>query len=174
MKKWISAFFLLLAFLKIGGFIAVLSMERELIRENVIRKISRHIEDKDLICIVGTPANLADMEWEKEGKEFWINEQLYDVVRTETKQGLIHYYCLSDDEESFVVARMEALSGAYPAENGVIKGILYFVFQPVVLVTDIKYEFNPSFSISSRFTDCSVSSYHFLYFSKLLEPPKFF
>ena len=173
MKKWFSALFLLLVFLKIGGFIAILSIERELIREDVIRKIARHLDDEELVCIVGTPLNLAAIEWEKEGKEFWFNEHLYDVVRTETKKGLIHYYCFSDDEESIVAAHIGALSSADPfSANGVIKGILIFVFQPVVLVNEFQYEFNNFFSFPFKPTVHPVSSYHFLYFSQLLEPPK--
>ena len=72
MKKWFSALFLLLVLLKIGGFVAILSIQRELIREKVIRKIARHLENEELVCIVGTSQNLANMEWEKEGKEFWL------------------------------------------------------------------------------------------------------
>jgi hypothetical protein len=173
MKKWFSALFLLLVLLKIGGFVAILSIQRELIREKVIRKIARHLENEELVCIVGTSQNLANMEWEKEGTEFWFNDNLYDVVRTETMKGLVHYYCLSDNEESRLAVHIQALSQSDASSmNGVIKEILNLIFQQLIPTNDFQYEFKNSFFYSRQQSIHSISIYCFLYFSKLLDPPK--
>lgn len=173
MKKWLPGLFLVLVLLKIGGFVAILSIQRELIREKVIRKIAHHLENEELVCIVGTSQNLANIEWEKEGKEFWFNDNLYDVVRTETKNGLVHYYCLSDNEESRLAVHIQALSQFDSSSmNGVIKGILNLIFQQVIPANDFQYHFKSSSFFTLDLPIHSVSAYHFLYFSKLLQPPK--
>lgn len=174
MKKILVLFFFFLTFLKIGGFVAILGITREVIRKQVFQKIKNEIAITETKCIVGTTENIKKIIWEKENKEFWFDGELYDLIRVEEKQGVKHYYCLSDKNEQHIIATMDNLiiSNNGSPINQTSKDILVLIFQPAIIGT---YQIvNLKITISSIFTKFPpiLSFYSSPYCFQLSPPPE--
>jgi hypothetical protein len=92
-----------------GGYFTYLSIEREIVRERIEQQIIHHLPTSALVCIVGNPENLAQMTWERENKEFRFQGELYDVVSIDIKNGVTHYFCIDDKEETALSSKIDAL-----------------------------------------------------------------
>jgi hypothetical protein len=174
MKKEISWILLFITALKIGGFLAILSVEREIVRSGMKEKIAKSIDINSLTCIIGTPQNLSKIEWEEENKEFWLENELYDIVKTQKHNDLIYYYCLSDIKEKEVLAKIETLTNSQKTQNPVsntTKELLTIILQPTTC-NHFSYDFNNiDFKVTNKFKSITTL-YHYLPILKLLEPPQ--
>ncbi len=176
MKKLFSYVFLSIILLKIGGFIAILSIEREIIRKQVIQEISNNSFVEKMTCIIGSQQNLAKIVWERDNKEFWFDGKLYDVVKTEFKNGLVNYYCISDEVEQKLCANIQYFAQSHSANsplNEASKDILILIFQQIILPI---YSFpsfeNIIFFISKAEFLPLLSLYISTYFPKIVAPPQ--
>lgn len=159
-----------------GGFYAILSFEREEIREKVERKILNSLDKSELICIVADDKNLPKIEWERPEKEFSFEGNLYDVVYSENISGIIYYYCLSDEDETLLEAKIDKLlenqTDKSPFGNQ-SKSIISFISQPLIGHQNPIFYFNHFIdknpSISSNLAIFYLSDYA----SKLKQPPQF-
>lgn len=162
MKKLLVLFLLLLTFLKIGGFVAILGISREVMRKQVFEKIKHKVNISETICIVETTENLKKITWEKENKEFWFDGELYDIVRIEEKNDIKNYYCITDKTEQKIITAMDNLimSNNGSPINQTSKDILTLIFQPTILynnltinlqlkITEIFTKFSPILSFYS-------------------------
>jgi hypothetical protein len=170
----LTLFFALL--LKMGGFYAILSFEREEIREKVEQKVIKSLKKSELICIVANAENLSKIEWERPEKEFHFEDNLYDVVYSENTLGVTYYYCLSDKDETILEAKIDKLlenqTEKSPFGNQ-SKLVLHFLSEPLIT------HHNPTF-IFNHFIDKKPSIFPILtifypsdFVSKLKQPPQF-
>ncbi len=83
-----------------GGYTAILLIEKEEIREQIEQKLLKNLKKSDLVCIIESPQNKVKIEWERPQKEFRFNGNFYDIAFIESKNGINHYYCISDNEET--------------------------------------------------------------------------
>jgi hypothetical protein len=175
MKKILSWTFLFIVALKIGGFHAILSVEKEMVRREMKEKIATSIDINSLVCIIGTPQNLSKIEWEESDKEFWFENALYDVVITKNQQGINYYYCLSDVNEKEVIAKIEGFTNSLNAQNPVsntTKEVLTLILQPTLYNYFYQPDFNNiNYLVSTKFKSIT-SFYYYLLVIKLLEPPQ--
>jgi hypothetical protein len=175
MKKEISWILLFIAILKIGGFLAILSVEKEIVRREMKEKITKSIDINSLTCIIGTPQNLSRIEWEEENKEFWYENELYDIVKTQTHAGLIYYYCLSDIKEKEVISKIETFTNSLKTQNPVsnaTKEVLTIILQPTIYNNLYYPDFNNiGLKTTNKFKSIN-SIYHYLPILELLEPPQ--
>ncbi|GGD50958.1 hypothetical protein GCM10011514_14010 [Emticicia aquatilis] len=176
MKKFFSWTLLFIVALKIGGFIVILSVEKEMARKQMKQKIAESIDINTLTCIVGTPENLQKIEWEEDEKEFWFENELYDIVKTQTRGRLTYYYCLSDAKEKEVIAKIKQFSSNLQSQNPIsssTKQVLTLIFQPIIFNLLYSPSFKTvSYSLSTKFKSITTF-YQFLHIAKLLEPPQF-
>jgi hypothetical protein len=100
----LTLFFALL--LKMGGYYAILSIERAEIREKVEQKIIKSLPKSKLICIAANAENFSKISWERPEKEFSFEGNLYDIVFAENVDGTNYYYCLSDKAETEIEAKL--------------------------------------------------------------------
>jgi len=47
------------------------------------------------------------IKWEEEGKEFSLNGEMYDVVKTKDENAIQYVYCLTDEKEDQVLDALE-------------------------------------------------------------------
>ncbi|CAH0995122.1 hypothetical protein EMA8858_01242 [Emticicia aquatica] len=177
MKKLFSLIFLSITLLKIGGFIAILSIEREIIREKALSKIANEIPSKDLTCIVANAQNQHKFEWEEDEKEFWFEGQLFDIVEIKVKNGIKSYYCIADKNEQLIIAKIEKLSAGFGSNspiNNSTKDFLLVLFQPTIVNSPYSPNFNIFFYSSLIKFDKKNSFYSSSHIFKLLEPPQSF
>jgi len=76
---------------QLGGY-AVYLIQQRCLKEEMARTIASHLPQKELLKIQDSK----NIEWEEAGKEFYVGNQFYDVVKTEKVNGVIWYYCIND------------------------------------------------------------------------------
>ena len=72
------------------------------LKEEVQAAIHNRLASKELEIISYTD-NQQQIFWEEEGKEFMINGQMYDVVKTKTVNGNVMLYCINDKKEKELI-----------------------------------------------------------------------
>lgn len=89
-----------LCLLKIAGYLPVFKIEQWLIHHKMEAVIEQFVGNDQLQLISISSENQQKIKWERLGKEFWFEGKLYDIVRSETKDGVTHYYCIDDTAET--------------------------------------------------------------------------
>lgn len=124
--------------LNVAGYFPVFKLKQWLIHHRVEALIEHTFSDKHLHQISITSENQHELKWEREGKEFWYKGKLYDIVRSEKKDGVIHYYCIDDTAETHLhhqlVESIKKQTNGTDSEstsiNDFFKKILKVYFQP--------------------------------------------
>jgi hypothetical protein len=170
----LTLFFALL--LKMGGFYAILSFEREEIREKVEQKIIKSLKKSELICIVADDKNSYKIEWERPEKEFRFEGNLYDVVYSENTLGVTYYYCLSDKDETKLEAKIDKLlenqTEKSPFGNQ-SKLIINFLSEPLITHQNPIFNFNYFIKKKPSIFSNLIIFYPSDFVSKLKQPPQF-
>lgn len=81
------------------GHLALFTIEEIRMEEAFEAKLLKTIPDTALEKIVDD----GQLEWEKAGKEFFYQGNLYDIVRTSTEKGRTVYYALRDHQEKQLI-----------------------------------------------------------------------
>lgn len=85
----------------------IFQFKRSSVQKEIKQKIKNGIPNSQL-----TPFAISDLEkakWEKPGKEFWLNKQIYDVIRIEKKENNILVWCFEDVKERGLFAELKQL-----------------------------------------------------------------
>ena len=159
-----------------GGFYAILSFEREEIREKVEQKLIKSLNKSELVCVVDNDKNSPKIEWERPEKEFRFEGNLYDVVYKEKAFGVTYYYCLSDKDETILEAKIDKLlenETKHLPLGSQSKSMLNFLSEPLTIHQNPTFYFNCFIDKkSSIFPNLSVF-YPTDFVSKLKQPPQF-
>ncbi len=100
---------LVVLFWQVGGFMLI-QLNRVQVRKEVKHRIKNGVPEEERVVFHFTAAELADLQWMKEGKEFRIDGRFYDVVeRTLGPNGTVRLACISDDQETRLFAQLDAL-----------------------------------------------------------------
>ena len=105
MRKIISILFLLILFGSQVGRYLYYSFQQHQIRAEMKRQLVANLPDSSLELIVENQNNT--FRWEEEGKEFYQNGQMYDVVKSTVKDGRTILYCINDKKEEDLLARIQ-------------------------------------------------------------------
>ena len=70
---------------------------------------------KDKLVIIELDKNSHRIKWEEEGKEFYLDGQLYDVQKKVIKKGKTILYCLNDIKEEQLLKEMS--NAAHPGSD---------------------------------------------------------
>ncbi len=116
MKRLISIIFLSLLVMKIGGYFALVSVQQIIAREEAKEKIIKLLPNEKLVKLSFTRDDFAKIDWQEQDKEFYYNEKLYDIVRSEFNGKNHILYCLSDEKETIIYAKILQISKAQSDE----------------------------------------------------------
>ena len=77
-----------------------LAHQRSEIRHEVRTTIKETVRKTDLVLLKFSTAELISphIKW-KHSKEFWYQDQMYDIIDTEIKNDSIYYWCWEDNAE---------------------------------------------------------------------------
>jgi hypothetical protein len=113
MYKLKNISFACIALLVLGSYFLVpyiiFKFKQTAIRKEIKKTIKAGIPKNEMIRFSQEELNAA--EWEKPGKEFWLNGNLYDIVKTEKHNEIIYYWCINDDQEKELFATLDNLVG---------------------------------------------------------------
>lgn len=86
-----------------------LHINKNIVRKQVKRQIIAGIEKEKLVLLKFTKEQTATkLKW-KHSKEFEFENQMYDIVETDTVNGMIHFWCWLDSEETQLNKQLKEL-----------------------------------------------------------------
>ena len=90
------------------GYYFVLRYSQEKQKEAVKKEIlgTLKLQDLEAVSVNDHPAIL----WEEEGKEFLLNGEMYDVVKSSTVNGKQILYCINDKKEKTLIDRYNTIT----------------------------------------------------------------
>ncbi len=81
----------------------VIMHHSQYVQKKVIKeRIFQQLKDEELE-IISLTDNKQHIYWEEEGKEFLLNGEMYDVVKTKRINGIIILYCINDKKEKSLI-----------------------------------------------------------------------
>ena len=76
---------------QLGTYI-VYVVQQELTKESIAQQMAQKLPESALVKIKNSKA----IQWEEEGREFYIEGSFYDIVKTEVIKGETWFYCIND------------------------------------------------------------------------------
>lgn len=106
--KKLTVFILLGIFLfNTAGYFITFKVLQSQIKKEVKREIKRQVPNSELTVIEISKKQLQNFIWEEEGKEFYHQGNLYDIVRSDESATSFTYYCISDKQEEALFENLD-------------------------------------------------------------------
>ena len=170
MKKFLSVVLVCVLLFNVTGYFVWFVVQKQKnykdINKEVRNRIRFNLNKKELSLIVISESNKNEILWTKSGKEFEYKGSMYNVVKTEIKDGKVYFYCINDVKEMQLKANFLKIHkiGRRASRIKKISQITYFLSE----------QFKKRFEISLNY------SYFFLkhnYQSNIIDilspPPKY-
>jgi hypothetical protein len=103
LKNTLIIFLILSLYISQAGNFIAYYIQLWQVKNEIKKELLAGIPEYDLEVI----SNTGNIQWEEEGKEFYLNEELYDVVKTKQYNRHIYYYCLNDKKEKLLLKNFE-------------------------------------------------------------------
>jgi hypothetical protein len=104
LKKFIALILLSVFLFNFAGFAVMFFVEQHLIYFEMKEKIN---EEKNLQAIVLSKEDAKKYLWD-DGKELKIHDKMYDIARSEDKGDEIIFYCVHDEAEGNLFAKLDS------------------------------------------------------------------
>jgi len=98
-----------LLFLSQAGYRIIFAFRQYQIREEVKQRLLASIPEK-MLDVIDADLNKEKIEWEDEGREFYLQGQLYDIAYTKIVNGRVLIYCLNDVKEEKLLATLAKIN----------------------------------------------------------------
>ncbi len=131
MRKLISIALLTLVFFSQLGYHFIYSVKLIMVRKEQKWKILSTIDDAELEKVELN----AQIKWKEEGREFYFQGQLYDVVKKKNLNGKTVYFVLNDRNEEELLAK-HAHTTKKQTGNQADKKIAAQIFQQVCILDE--------------------------------------
>ncbi len=103
MKALISYLLLFVFLFNILGYIIVFKITEI----EVKRELKSKIKSSELHLISFSKNDFDQINWIEEGKEFILNNNMYDIVKKETSDKMVLLYCIDDKQETQLFSNLE-------------------------------------------------------------------
>jgi hypothetical protein len=113
LKKIITISISLLLFFSQIGYYFLYMFQQYQVKESVKQELMSKLPESSLE-IIDADACKDDIEWEEEGREFYLQGQMYDVAFIKVTDGKKLIYCLNDSKEK---ALLESFANAIKSGN---------------------------------------------------------
>ena len=110
MKRAIIISSLLLLFFSQVGYQFIYIIQQHKAKEDAEKQLLSTLPESSLE-VIDLSADKNDIQWEEEGKEFYLRGQLYDVAKTKNVNGRTLLYCLNDKKEKQVLQDLSKAVG---------------------------------------------------------------
>jgi hypothetical protein len=100
-KLLLISFSIILMYVNIGYYVQV-TVQKELARHEMKERIISNIPDS-LLTRLELKAIEQQITWKEDEKEFWLNDDLYDLVKSEIIAGKTYLYCINDQKEETLI-----------------------------------------------------------------------
>lgn len=97
-----------LAYSQVGYYFVMRHQQHEK-KESIKEKIFVQLKD-EVLDAISLPENQQKISWEEEGKEFSLNGEMYDVVKTKIINGKVVLFCINDKKERALIDNYNLLT----------------------------------------------------------------
>jgi hypothetical protein len=147
LRKIISILLLSIIFLSELGYYFCYTLQQYQVKREVKRELLNNVASF-LLEKIELEKNIQSIEWEEEGKEFYLAGQLYDVHKTIVENGKTILYCLNDVKEEELIKQMN--NAAQPG-NHKDKSLLKLTLSYCIVETPLKISAPLSSAICTAF-----------------------
>lgn len=105
-RQLAAVFILVILLLNIIGYYPLFKWEQWNIRKEAGLRIRKSIQKNELHLIT-VPESANKTEWTNEGTELNYNGQMYDIAYFEKHADSVYFYCITDDDENVLFARLD-------------------------------------------------------------------
>ena len=174
-KKILACSLLCMLFFNIFGAFPLFRFAQEMIRKEMAENIAGFIPENELDVVI-TSKDSPEIEWIKEKKEFKYKSEFYDVVKVETIENQLKYFCIKDHKETDLVDFMHYLIKKEREQN---KDPLHSTTRKHAKIWYFESEF--SHALKPEISKIKLPFYNYqekfmfdFYLDKLTPPPQFF
>lgn len=121
MKKSAAIFLLAIFLFNIVGYFLAFSVVKYQVRKEIKKQIKLGLPESELTFLHIAKSDEDELSWVESGKEFIYKDQMYDVVRVESKQDTTIYQCIKDTQEDALFAHLGDHVQKHIAENKPMK-----------------------------------------------------
>ncbi len=141
------------------GYYLLLLNQQSVRKEQVKQKILAQLKDEELEVI--SPSN--EIYWEEEGKEFFLNGEMYDVIKIKKVKGKVMLYCINDKKEKSLIDKYNKITDHNSSSDNKAKltidnSINLFIYQNEVATTDFSLLISNNFSPFNLSLPCNISN----------------
>lgn len=107
MKKAVSIFLLVIFLFNAVGYYVFFKVVQHQIKSEIKKEIKLNLNSSELTVIKFPLSEIRNIHWLEKGKEFSYDNQMFDVVRRTSNDGIITFYCINDKQEKKLFENLE-------------------------------------------------------------------
>ena len=152
MKKLLSILLILFLVINSCGYIIVFQQMQLEAKREIKDRILKGIGLQDAVHFCFNQAEYAGLNFSEED-EFELNGKMYDIIKSDFKNGKYNIYCFNDEKEETIIKNLQKDTDGHkaktPSQNTlrIISGIIstalvkstYTIKRPIYLTNIIKY-----------------------------------
>ncbi len=161
---------LLILLFNISGYFVTFKIAQHSVKKEIRRKIKSHLPETELAVFTFSIADLNKLEWEEKGKEFWLNGNMYDVVKKQETADSITFHCINDSQEKSLFANLEELINRQMNSDAQHNNTSLKKFQTdyFFIQTELQFSFTEICSLPIEMKDKLLKGY----LHETLQPPE--
>ena len=174
MKKLISIALVLSIIAPFWISYSVIQFQKYSVKKEIKKQIINGLDINDLVLLkFSNEETKSKLKWEH-GKEFEYNDVMYDIVKTETKNDSVYYWCWEDTEETELNIKLnnlvEKAAGSDKSSKENLKRLSNFF-------SSLYFSYKNPFDLDRNKNSSEFSSRYLNYYSSqtpapLTPPPK--
>lgn len=92
-----------------AGIFVVFKIEQTQVRKEIKHQIKSGLRENDLHLFVYSKKEFEQFDWVRKDLEFELNNEMFDIVRSENKDDTVLLYCVNDKEETLLFAQLDEM-----------------------------------------------------------------
>ncbi|MDP1745134.1 MAG: hypothetical protein Q8L90_06135 [Bacteroidota bacterium] len=92
-----------------AGIFIVFKLEQAQVRKEIKHQIKSGLPENDLHSFVYSKKEYEQLDWVRKNIEFRLNNEMFDIVRSENKDDTVLLYCVNDKEETLLFAQLDEM-----------------------------------------------------------------
>ncbi len=122
-----------MAFSQIGYYVVAHQAQEQ--RKEYIRKFLYQSIDENTLTVIDYTTNNKNISWEEEGKEFFFNGNMYDLVKTKLINDKTYVYCINDEKEKELIDNYNLVTKNNSGTDKKAKNTFENVISPYILIS---------------------------------------
>ena len=133
---------IMMAFSQMGYYFLLNHAQQE--QKEFIQELLHKTLPEDELTIIDFTGNKEKIYWEEEGKEFFFEGKMYDLVKMKNDNGQIIFYCINDKQEEELINNNSTIIKNNSFQNKKTKNNIETAFCPFLVTKPLDLSANKS------------------------------